>query len=100
MWEGTSLHFVGPIYSTGQLNPKYEKMILGFSDDPENFSSAFPEKREVVRKVYLEAKVDGYKRWVGMNSDEQRRFLSTYIKRKRKLVPAYANCGDKFLLPD
>ncbi len=99
-WEGIQIHFLGPIYSTGQLNPEYEKRILDLYNDPEYFHYGFPEKQKLRSSLYTEARIDGSNLWKGMNEFDRRKFLSEYIKKKRKVIPKFANCGDKFLLPD
>jgi hypothetical protein len=92
-------YFSYPIWYVGGLVPgsteKFEDMLR----DPKNvtYGTKEWEAKEAFQKELIRRDED---LWASWNEVQRRKFTSDWIKKERKRIKGYANCGDKFLLPD
>jgi hypothetical protein len=92
------IYFQTQIWSIGGL-------IKGNTERAEKVLLAPVESRDVQAMKRRQQLVDEFsfadqKVWDAWSPKERRAYLRNFIKEKRERDPGYANCGDKFLLPD
>ena len=94
-----TFYFSSPIWYIGGLVPgsteKFEDMLR----DPKNVTYGTKEwdAKEKFQKALVRRDEE---LWASWNEVQRRKFISDWIKKERKRIDGYANCGDKFLLPD
>ncbi|HKP95219.1 MAG TPA: hypothetical protein VJ385_05625 [Fibrobacteria bacterium] len=92
------LFFHYPLWPIGGLiegnTERVEKMLLA-PIDAHDKEAAVRRERVVDEFISEDLKV-----WVSWASSKRRAFVKEFIERKRVRDPGYANCGDKFLIPN
>jgi hypothetical protein len=92
-------YFSYPIWYIGGLVPGSTEKFVNMLRDPKNVTYGTKEwdaKEKIQKELVL--RDEGI--WASWNQVQRRKFISDWIKKERKRIKGYANCGDKFLLPD
>lgn len=97
-FQGFRVYIVSPIWHTGELVPELNRQMEEMMN--QDYYRANPkgqwEATQFGRKI-VEAEKSVWTSW----SDKQKRdFIRSIILERRKKIPGYANCGDKFLTVD
>ena len=98
-YEGFHIHFTSPIWGIGGLNKENLKKFKEMLADPENVTYG-TEKYNAFEKYQDEIIQEDNRIWKAMSDSQKKIWISNYIKNRRKRIPKFANCGDKFLLPE
>lgn len=92
------IYFHKRIWNRCDILPEIGRKIDSMVGEP--YYSNTPEGQEELTKLIKETIEKENKIWSSWSQDEQRKFVSDLIKNRRKDDPAFANCGDKFLIDD
>jgi hypothetical protein len=92
-------YFQSPIWPIGGLVPGSTEKFEERLQDPRNvtYGTKEWEETERIQRDLIRRDVE---LWASWSQDKRRKFISDWIKKVRKRIKGYANCGDKFLLPD
>jgi hypothetical protein len=98
-FQGYPVHFTGPAWGIGGLvrenKEKFQKML----QDQRYFTSGTPESK--LTEEFVEAAVTQDSQvWESWSDKQRADWTRDFILEKRKGNKTFANCGDKFLLPD
>jgi hypothetical protein len=98
-YADVQFYFAGPIWPVGGLNPENAKKFESMLQSGEYSEYGTPKSKELDAfgdKIIQEDKVT----WANWTNEQRRKWISDYIKKTRKRIPGFANCGDKFLIKE
>lgn len=97
IYNNTVIHFNSPIWGVGEL-AKDGKARVSFLMEDQNARIAESEEWKKRNLELQRISEEDHLVWQNMSNEDKEKWLSDYIKMKRKINPEYANCGDKFII--
>jgi hypothetical protein len=98
-FHGFHIHFSAPIWGIAGLVPENKKKFEEILYD-QRYMTSGTEAFKIGEAFIEKATKDDSSIWASWNEEQRQKFISDRIKKERQRIKGYANCGDKFLLPD
>jgi hypothetical protein len=96
---GHEIHYVAPIWGVAGLDSANKETLEKMLQDP-RYMTAHTAEWEQSQVFIKQANVKDMEIWSSWSPEEKGAWLKKFIIDRRRTDPMYANCGDKFLLPD
>jgi len=97
-FDGYYVNVMSPIWGVGNLLPEYANRIVEMSSNNKMSMVYGSAEQKILNQLYDEAISKEEKYWNSLTDAAKREFINFWIKKQRKRIPDFANCGDKFLL--
>jgi hypothetical protein len=100
-FKGFPIRLSGAMWGIGGLTPDSadtKQFLKWVFTPPYNVGGTQANKElDVLQKKVLAADSSV---WTSWSKEQRRKFVSDWIKKERRRIDGFGNCGDKFLLPD
>jgi hypothetical protein len=97
-FEGFNIYVSSPIWGVGNLLPEYGKKILEVMKNEEKSNIYGTQEQKALETLCHETMMEEKKYWESLSEKAKKEFLNYWIRKERKRIPDFANCGDKFLI--
>jgi len=98
-FSGHEIHYVSPIWGVAGLDSANKEALEKMLQDPRYMTAHTPEWDQA--QIFIQqATARDMEIWNSWSESEKKAWLNKFISERRSIDPQYANCGDKFLLPD
>lgn len=98
-YAGFEVHYVSPIWGIAGLDSSNKAAFEAMLQDT-RYMTFGTDEWKLGQEFIKKASAKDAEIWGAWSLKEKKDWLKKFILERRKIDPQYANCGDKFLLPD